>query len=360
MKKDIPTIPCTPSNFIYIWERRVTVQQQINRQIILVKRPTGIPDESCFKLATTAMPQPVSGQVLLRTRFLSVDPYMRGRINDRKSYVAPFQLNEVLNGGVVGEVVESDSNEFARGDFVVGNLGWQDYFSADEKEIRKVNPDIAPVSTALGVLGMPGLTAYFGLLDIGQPMQNETVVVSGAAGAVGTVVGQIAKIHGCRVVGIAGSDKKTKYLIDELGFDAAINYRAAPNLGVVLKDSCPNGVDIYFDNVGGEISDAVISLINNNARIPLCGQISLYNETQIPTGPRIQPQLLTHSALMKGFIVRNYADRFDKGIRQLAVWVQEKKLKYVENVVDGLENAPKAFIGLFAGENLGKQLVKVS
>lgn len=306
------------------------------------------------------MPQPTKGQVLLRTRFLSVDPYMRGRMNDRKSYVAPFQLNEVLTGGTVGEVFESKSNDFVKGDFVVGNLGWEDYSIADEKEVRTINPDIAPVSTALGVLGMPGLTAYFGLMDIGRPKQHETVVVSGAAGAVGTTVGQIARIHSCHVVGIAGSDKKIKYLIDELGFDAAINYRTAPNLRKALKEACPNGVDIYFDNVGGEISDAVISLINNNAHIPLCGQISLYNETQIPIGPRVQPQLLTHSALMKGFLVHNYADRFDEGIRQLAAWMKEKKLKYVENIVDGLENAPKAFIGLFAGENLGKQIVKVS
>ena len=198
------------------------MQQQINRQILLVKRPIGIPDESCFKLVTSAIPEPTNGQVLLRTRFLSVDPYMRGRMNDRKSYVAPFQLNEVLNGGIVGEVVESKSNNFVKGDLVVGSLGWQDYSIAGEKEVRKVNPEIAPVSTALGVLGMPGLTAYFGLLDIGKPKQGETVVVSGAAGAVGTIVGQIAKIYGCRVVGIAGSDKKTKYLIDELGFDTAI------------------------------------------------------------------------------------------------------------------------------------------
>ena len=336
------------------------MQQQINRQILLVKRPAAMPDESCFKLVTSSMPQPTNGQVLVRTRFISVDPYMRGRMNDRKSYVPPFQLNEVLNGGVVGEVVESKSNNFGKGNVVVGNLGWQDYSIAGEKEVRKINSEIAPVSTALGVLGMPGLTAYFGLLDIGQPKKDETVVVTGAAGAVGTIVGQIAKIHGCRVVGIAGSDKKTKYLIDELGFDAAINYRTAPDLRKALKDACPNGVDIYFDNVGGDISDAVLSLINNNARIPLCGQISLYNETHIPMGPRIQPQLLTHSALMQGFLVRNYANRFDEGIRQLADWLKEKKLRYAENVVEGLENAPKAFIGLFAGENLGKQLVKVS
>ena len=336
------------------------MQQKINRQILLVKRPIGIPDESCFKLVTSSIPTPANGQLLLRTRFLSVDPYMRGRMNDRKSYVPPFQLNEVLNGGVVAEVIESKSNNFFYGDFVVGNLGWQDYSIAGEKEVRKINPEIAPVSTALGVLGMPGLTAYFGFLDIGKPKQDETVVVSGAAGAVGTVVGQIAKIHGCRVVGIAGSEKKTKYLIDELGFDFAINYRTVSDLKKELNEVCPDGVDIYFDNVGGDISDAVLSLINNNARIVLCGQISLYNEKHIPMGPRIQPQLLTHSAMMKGFIVRNYADRFDEGLSQLAVWLKEKKLKYAENIVEGLENTPNAFIGLFAGENLGKQIVKVS
>jgi NADPH-dependent curcumin reductase CurA len=336
------------------------VQEQGNRQILFVKRPAGMPDESCFKLAASAIPSPANGQVLLRTRYLSVDPYMRGRMNDRRSYVAPFQLNEILTGGVVGEVVESKSDNFVKGDFAVGNLGWQDYSIAAEKEIRKIDAAIASVSTALGVLGMPGLTAYFGLLDIGKPKQGETVVVSAAAGAVGSIVGQIAKIYGCRIVGIAGSDQKTKYLTNEIGFDAAINYKTAPNLRNALKESCPNGVDVYFDNVGGDISDTVISLINKYARIPLCGQISIYNDAQNPTGPRLQPRLLTMSALMQGFIVHNYEDRFDEGTRQLAVWLKEKKLKYAENIVDGLENAPKAFIGLFAGDNLGKQLVRVS
>jgi NADPH:quinone reductase len=336
------------------------MKQQVNRQILFIKRPAGIPDESCFRLVTSEIPQPANGQVLLQTKFLSVDPYMRGRMNDRKSYVKPFQLNELLSGGIVGEVLDSKSYSFVKGDFVVGNLGWQDYSIADEKEVRKINSEIAPVSTALGVLGMPGLTAYFGLLDIGQPKENETIVVSGAAGAVGMIVGQIGKIQGCRVVGIAGSDKKAKYLVDELGFDAAINYKNTSNLRNVLKDACPHGVDIYFDNVGGQISDAVLTLINKNARIPLCGQISLYNETQIPLGPRIQPFLLTNSALMRGFLVRNYEDRFDKGIRHLSEWLLEKKLKYAETIVEGLENAPKAFIGLFAGENIGKQIVKVS
>ncbi len=336
------------------------MQQQINRQILFVKRPTGMPDASCFKLIESAVPRTAEGQILLRTKFLSVDPYMRGRMNDRRSYVPPFQLGEIMTGGIVGEVVESKSGDFVAGDFVVGNLGWQDYSAAGRRGVRKINSEIAPVSTALGVLGMPGLTAYFGMTDIGKPKHGETAVISGAAGAVGMIAGQIAKIFGCRVVGIAGSDRKTKYLIDELGFDAAINYRSVLNLRNALKESCPSGVDIYFDNVGGNISDAVISLINKYARIPLCGQISLYNEPQISTGPRLQPRLLTFSALIKGFIVHNYEDQFDEGIRQLAFWLKENKLKYAENVIDGLENAPKAFLGLFAGGNIGKQLVRVS
>ncbi len=334
--------------------------EHMNRQITLVKRPTGMPDESCFTLISSPMSHPANGQVLVKTRFISVDPYMRGRMNDRKSYVAPFQLNEVLNGGVVGEIVESKSSSFVKGNIVVGNLGWQDYSVAEAKDVRRINLEFGPVSTALGVLGMTGLTAYFGFLEIGEPKKGETVVVSAAAGAVGTIVGQIAKIYGCRVVGIAGSDKKVTYLKDELGFDDAINYHASKDLTKALSDTCPNGVDIYYDNVGGTISDAVLALINNGARIPLCGQISLYNEKEIPVGPRIQPSLLSHSALMRGFLVRNYADRFDQGIYQLAEWLREKKLKYNESIMEGLENAPKAFIGLFVGENLGKQLVSVA
>jgi NADPH:quinone reductase len=335
-------------------------QQKNNRQIILIKRPIGKPDENCFKLVTSETPEPANGQVLLQTQYISVDPYMRGRMNDKKSYVPPFKLDEPMNGGVIGKVIESKTDGLKKGDFVVGNLGWQDFSVAGEKEVRKINPDIAPISASLGALGMTGLTAYFGLLDIGKPKHGETVVVSGAAGAVGTLVGQIAKIKGCRVVGIAGSDKKVKYLVDELGFDAAINYKSVPDLNEALSEACPKGVDVYFDNVGGEISDAVIALINNHARIPLCGQISLYNEERIPIGPRIQPALLTNSALMQGFIVRNYEDRFGEGIVQLAQWLKENKLKYAEEIIEGLENAPKAFLGLFAGENLGKQLVKVS
>jgi NADPH:quinone reductase len=336
------------------------MQNELNRQILFVKRPIGMPDESCFTLVTSPVPQPMARQLLVKTRFISVDPYMRGRMNERKSYVPPFPLNEVLIGGVVGEVVDSKSGIFAKGDVVVGNLGWQDYSIAGEKDVRKINPQRGPVSTALGVLGMPGLTAYFGLLDIGQPKRGETVVVSGAGGAVGSIVGQIAKIYGCRVVGIAGSDKKTEYLLGTLGFDAAINYRTVPDLGKTLSEVCREGVDIYFDNVGGEISDAVLALIKVNARIPICGQISLYNEEQTPIGPRIQPQLLTRTATMRGFLVRNYSNRFDEGLGQLACWMKETKLKYAETFMEGLEHAPRAFLGLFAGENLGKQLVCVS
>ncbi len=336
------------------------MQQQFNRQILLVKRPIAMPDESCFKVITSIVPKPAEGQMLVRTRFLSVDPYMRGRMNDQKSYVLPFPLNEVIHGAVVGEIVESKCSKFQKGNLVVGNLGWQDYSIADADELRKLDSSIDPVSSALGVLGMPGLTAYFGLVDIGQPKEGETIVISGAAGAVGTTVGQIAKIFGCRVVGIAGSFTKISFLTDELGFDVAINYHTAPDLIKALEGACPKGIDIYFDNVGGQISDSVMTLINNNARIPICGQISLYNENFYPMGPRIQPQLLSHSALMKGFLVNNYADRFQEGMDKLTGWIATKQLKHVENIVEGLENTPKAFLGLFTGENLGKQIVKVS
>jgi NADPH-dependent curcumin reductase CurA len=331
-----------------------------NREIILAKRPEGMPREEDFRLIVTEMPECKDGMVLVKTLYLSVDPYMRGRMNGVKTYISPFELDKTITGGIVGEVVETRSPDLKAGDIVTANLGWRDYNAADSREVRKIDPGPAPVSTALGILGMPGLTAYFGLLDIGKPSSGETVVVSGAAGAVGTLVGQIAKIKGCRVVGIAGSDVKTKYLIHELGFDAAINYKTTADIKKALKDTCPNGVDIYFDNVGGDISDAVMPLLNFKARVVLCGQISQYNMNKPEQGPRVQPYLLVKSALMKGFIVMDYADRSEEGIRQLAQWISQQKLKYTEHVVEGLENAPKAFIGLFTGENLGKQIVKVS
>jgi NADPH-dependent curcumin reductase CurA len=330
-----------------------------NKQILLVSRPAGVPSMENFKILDTAVPQPQDGEVLIRTLYLSVDPYMRGRMTDRKSYVEPFAVGAAINGGGVGEVVESRSAAFQSGDVVTGMLPWQLFSVAKETAVHKIDPRLAPVTTALGVLGMPGLTAYFGFLDIGQPKEGETVVVSGAAGAVGTIVCQIAKIKGCRVVGIAGSDEKNQYLEKELGVGATINYKTA-DLRQALRDACPDGVDIYFDNVGGEISDVVMTRINHGSRTIICGQIALYNLEQPDLGPRVQPYLLVNSALMKGFIVTGYAAQFGEGVRQLAQWLQQGKLKYAENIIEGFENTPRAFLGLFTGENLGKQLVKVA
>jgi NADPH-dependent curcumin reductase CurA len=306
------------------------------------------------------MPQPNDGKVLVRSLYISVDPYLRGRMREGRSYVPPFAIGDVITSGVVGEVVESRANQFQPGDIVTGMLGWRLYNVAKATDLRKIDPLVAPVTTALGVLGMPGLTAYFGLLDVGQPKIGETVVVSGAAGAVGTTVCQIAKIKGCRAVGIAGSDEKNRYLRDELGVDATINYKNPGDIRTALQQACPNGIDIYFDNVGGEISDAVLPLLNHGARLVICGQISLYNLDKPDVGPRPQPYLLVNSALMKGFIVTDYAARFSEGVTQLAEWLLAGKLKYAETIVEGLENTPHAFIGLFTGENLGKQIVKVA
>jgi NADPH:quinone reductase len=330
-----------------------------NRQFLLVSRPVGMPSDENFKLVETEIPSIEEGQLLVRTLYLSVDPYMRGRMNDAKSYIPPFELNAVIQGGMVGRVVESKHENFAVGDIISGMLGWQDYSVSDGTGIMKIDPTRAPVTTTLGVAGMPGLTAYFGLTDICNPQPGETVVVSGAAGAVGTVVGQIAKIKGCRVVGIAGEQEKIEYLLNELGFDAAINYKTE-DVRAALKEACPNGVDVYFDNVGGDITDAVIAEINHGARIAICGQISAYNLDKPDIGPRLFTQLLRTSSLAKGFIVNDYAPRFKEGVVQLSTWLAEGKLKYRENIVEGLENAPQAFLGLFKGENIGKQLVKVA
>jgi NADPH:quinone reductase len=332
---------------------------KMNRQILLVKRPSGMPDESDFKLVESPVSTPGEGEVLVETHFLSVDPYMRGRMNELRTNAPQYLLNEVVTGSAVGRITNSRSSLFNPGDFVSGTLAWEDYSVTNEKNLRKVNPLLAPLSSALGILGMPGLTAYFGLLEIGKPQPGETVVVSGAAGAVGTVAGQIAKIMSCRVVGIAGSHRKVKFMLDELGFDAAINYKIPSDIRGSLARACHDGVDVYFDNVGGEISDAVFALINENARIPLCGQISLYNVGQTHGGPRIQSQLLARTALMQGFRIGQFADRFEAARAQLAEWLAQGKIKQSEHIVEGLENTPRALIGLFRGENLGKQLVKV-
>lgn len=329
-----------------------------NKEIRLASRPTGMPTDENFQIAETDVPSPAEGEVLIRSIYLSVDPYLRGRMREGRSYIPPFKVGDVIVNSAVGEVVESRSQAFQPGDIVTGMLGWRLYNAAPATELRKVFPG-APPSLALGLLGPTGLTAYFGLLDIGQPQAGETVVVSGAAGAVGMAVCQIAKLKGCRVVGIAGSDEKNRYLKDELAVDATINYKAA-DIRKSLPEVCGQGVDVYFDNVGGAVSDAVMPLINHGARIVICGQISLYNLDKPDTGPRPQPYLLINSALMKGFIITDYAPRFLEGVMPMAKWLAAGKLKNAETIVEGFENTPAAFIGLFKGENLGKQLVKVS
>ena len=329
-----------------------------NQQIHLASRPTGTPTADNFKIVDAATPTPKDGEVLVRALYLSVDPYMRGRMSDRKSYVPPFELNETMGGSVVGQVVESKFDGLKKGDIVWGQLLWQKFAVAPGKTLLKIDSDRAPISTALGVLGITGLTAYFGLLKITEPKEGETVVVSGAAGAVGSVVGQLAKIKGCRVVGIAGEDEKCAYLRDELGFDATINYKT-DDVAASLAKACPDGVDIYFDNVGGEISDAVLRLINHGARISICGQISMYNLEKPDEGMRPQPILLTNSARMQGFIVSDFGSDFAEGREQLTQWFSAGKLKYAENIVEGFEKTPDAFLGLFEGDNTGKQLVKV-
>ncbi|WP_078427600.1 NADP-dependent oxidoreductase [Alkalihalobacterium alkalinitrilicum] len=331
-----------------------------NRQFLLAERPVGLPNHSTFKLIEADLPTLKENEVLVRSEYLSVDPYMRRRMSERgQSYADPFKLNEPLKGGAVGTVIKSKHQSFHQGDAVTGLLDWADYTAVPGEQLRKIDRDQASITTTLHVNGMPGLTAYFGLLDIGQPKEGETVVVSGAAGAVGMVVVQIAKIKGCRVVGIAGSEGKNAYLLNELGLDAAINYKTTNNIVQELKEVCPNGIDIYFDNVGGEISDAVFSLLNIHARVALCGQISHYNDTKVEMGPRFLPAFLKRSVLLKGFVISNYADRYEEGAQQLAKWLSEGEIKYKENIVEGLENAPEAFLGLFRGDNLGKQLVKI-
>ena len=329
-----------------------------NKEIRLASRPTGMPTLENFQFVDTDVPKPAEGEVLARLLYISVDPYLRGRMREGRSYVPPFEVGQVIESGAVGEVIESKSPDFDPGDVVTGMFGWRMYDTARAEGLMRVIPGVSP-STALGVLGMPSLTAYFGLLDIGQPKEGETVLVSGAAGAVGMTVCQIAKIKGCRVVGIAGSDEKNEYLRSELGVDATINYKTAGTMVEAIKEACPNGIDIYFDNVGGDVSDAAMPLIRNGARVVICGQISMYNSTEPPMGLRPQPFLLVNSARMEGFIITRYANRFGEGLKQLAEWFISGKLKHAETIVEGFENTPQAFIGLFSGENLGKQVVKV-
>ena len=329
-----------------------------NTQILFARRPEGMPAEDNFEVVTTPLREPGDGEVLRRTIYLSVDPYMRGRMSTQKSYVEGATLGETMVGQTVSQVIASNNPRFKAGDFVLTNDGWQAYGLSDGKGLRKIDPAAAPVSWSLGVLGMIGLTAYVGLLDIGKPKEGETVVVSAAAGAVGSLAGQIAKIKGCRAVGIAGSDEKCAYVVNDLGFDACINYKTQ-DLNAALKEACPNGVDVYFDNVAGAILEAVLKRINIHARIPLIGLISQYNADKPASGPNLGP-FLVKRALLQGMIVFDHTDRLPDFLRDMGQWLREGKIRYREDVVQGLENAPRAFIGLFKGENIGKRIVQVS
>jgi NADPH-dependent curcumin reductase CurA len=331
----------------------------MNKVIQLDKRPVGLPTISDFKFTEEEMPTIKEGEILLKTVYVSVDPYLRGRMSEAKSYVPPFQLNQPIQSGLIAEVVESKNSEFTIGEHISGMLDWKEYQTSNGKGLTKVDAKAANLSAYLGVLGMTGLTAYLGLTNIGHPKTGETLVVSGAAGAVGSVVGQIGKILGCKVIGIAGTDEKIALLKSKFGFDEGINYKTTTDMNAAIKNAAPNGVDIYFDNVGGEISDAVLANINKFARVPVCGAISLYNETKMPMGPRVQPILVKNSVLMQGFIISNYADQFPTAIQKLAGWLKEGKLTYAETIVEGFDQIPQAFLNLFEGKNEGKMIVKI-
>lgn len=344
--KYIPSVKeCTP------------MSQDSNKRVRLASRPDGEPDRSDFEVIEEPIPTPKHNEVLVKTRFLSVDPYMRSRMRES------WPVGAVMKAGAVGVVSESNADGFDPGDVVTGSnylqqLEWAEYTIATPSQLRPVNTGSAPISTALGVLGMPGRTAYFGMLDVGSPKPGETVVVSGAAGAVGSVAGQIASLAGCRVVGIAGSPAKVDWMTGELGFDAAVNYRSADPVGEALESACPAGVDVYFDNVGGVITDAVVSFLNPRSRVAVCGQIAHYNDEEIPAGPRVLPQL--QYTRIENFTVSDFTHRYDEADQRLREWVTSESLSYRETITDGLEHAPDAFLGLFEGENTGKQLVKVA
>jgi NADPH-dependent curcumin reductase CurA len=333
------------------------------RQIRLARRPRGAPMAGDFELARVPVPTPGAGQVLTRTVYLSLDPYMRGRMNAEKSYAAPVPIGGVMEGGAVSVVEASKAEGLAVGDIVVGRTGWQDYAVSDAAGLRKVDPAAGPISTAVGVLGMPGMTAYTGLLTIGQPKAGETLVVAAASGAVGSAVGQIGKIKGCRVVGVAGGPEKCRYVADALGFDACIDHRAE-DFEAQLAAACPKGIDIYFENVGGRVLEAVIPLLTFFSRMPVCGQIAHYNMTTLPDGPNRLPQLmravLSNRVRIQGFIVSDFADQQADFLRDMGQWVRDGRVKYREHRVKGLENAPATLIGLLKGENFGKVVVEVS
>ena len=334
-----------------------------NTRIVLAARPQGEPTAENFRLEHVPLPAPNEGQVLLRNRYLSLDPYMRGRMNAGRSYAKPVEIGEVMEGGTVSEVIDSRHPDLQVGDVVLAHGGWQTHAVADGALLkRKLDARIAPLTAALGVYGMPGFTAYVGLHEIGQPKAGETVVVAAASGPVGATVGQIAKLQGARTVGIAGGERKRAYLYDELGFDAALDHRA-PDFAARLRAACPDGIDVYFENVGGAVFDAVVPLLNDFARIPVCGLVAHYNDKALPSGPDRMPwlmsQILTRHLTVRGFIQRDFIALYPQFLREMGGWLAEGKIRWREDRVEGLENAPRALIGLLLGENFGKVVVKL-
>ena len=334
-----------------------------NRRILLAARPEGVPQSNDFSMISEPIPDPGEGEIISRTIYLSLDPYMRGRMNAGKSYAAAVEIGETMCGGTVSQVLKSNNPEFARDDYILTYDGWQEYAVTNGKGARKLDPTQAPISTALGVLGMPGMTAYMGLLEIGQPQSGETVVVAAASGPVGSTVGQIARLKGCRVVGIAGSSAKCEFAVNELGFDACVNYKDA-EFRDKLDTACPDGIDVYFENVGGMVFEAIIPLLNFQSRIPVCGLIAHYNDSGLPAGPNVLPKLmrvvLTQRVNIRGFIVSDFSDKQGSFLADMSNWIADGKVKYREDIVEGLDNAVGAFQGLLKGKNFGKLLIQVS
>ena len=330
-----------------------------NRRIVLAARPVGVPKPSDFRLEQVPVSSPGAGECLVKVHYMSVDPYMRGRISGRKSYAAPVEIGQTMVGASVGEVIESNSDRISAGEYVTGGLGWQEYATAQADALRVVDAEAAPLSAYLGVLGMPGLTAYYGLLRVAGIESGETVCVSGAAGAVGSAVGQIARIHGCRAVGIAGGAEKCSLVTGEFGFDAAVDYKDE-GFFQALRGATPEGVDVYFDNVGGPVTDAVFQRLNVNSRVAICGQISQYNAIDAPVGPRLLWNFIPKRIRAQGFLVFDFREHDDESLAQMATWVRDGKLKYRETVAVGIENAAAAFIGMLGGANIGKQVVKLA
>ena len=337
----------------------MTALPETHRRIVLASRPDGMVSLENFRLEEVPVPKPGPGQILVKQLYQSLDPYMRGRMNDGPSYAPPVPIHGVMEAGGVGEVVASQHPDWQVGDIVEGRLGWQEYCVPPYARLRKIDPSLAPISTANGVLGMPGMTAYFGFLDVGQPQPGDTVVVSAASGAVGAVVGQIARIMGCRVVGLVGSQAKADYIVNELGFDAAINYRTE-DLMQALGRECPRGIDVYFENVGGTVWDAVVEHLAIGARVAVCGRIAEYNLAEQELVPRNLRFFIPKRVRMQGFLVFDFESRHPEAIQRMARWIETGALKYREDIVDGIENAPAAFLKLFSGENFGKLLIRMT